>query len=132
MLKGLNHVTLAVSDLQRSLAFYVDVLGMTPLAEWNDGAYLSLGGLWFCLSVDAVAPAQDYSHLAFDIEPADFKVFRQRLADNGVPEWKENRSEGDSIYFLDPDGHKLEVHLGTLETRLKHLNEKPYDGLKWR
>ncbi len=131
MLKGLNHVTLAVSDLQRSLAFYVDVLGMTPHVKWDGGAYLSLGGLWFCLSVDAASPARDYSHLAFDIDEKDFGVFRQRLIDAGAPKWKENKSEGDSIYFLDPDGHKLEVHLGTLETRLKHLEENARDRLTW-
>ncbi len=45
MLKGLNHLTLAVSDLGRSIAFYQDTLGLTLNAQWDKGAYLSLDGL---------------------------------------------------------------------------------------
>lgn len=30
MLLGLNHLTLAVSEVERSFRFYVDVLGFTP------------------------------------------------------------------------------------------------------
>lgn len=50
MLTGLNHLTLAVRDLQRSLAFYRDVLQLNVEATWDNGAYLSLPGLWLCLS----------------------------------------------------------------------------------
>ncbi|GHL45122.1 hypothetical protein ECZU28_51170 [Escherichia coli] len=31
------------------------------------------------------------------------------LAQAGAEVWKDNRSEGASYYFLDPDGHKLEL-----------------------
>ena len=43
MLTGLNHLTLAVSDLDRSFEFYRHLLGFTPHARWQGGAYLSLG-----------------------------------------------------------------------------------------
>jgi len=52
MLAGLNHLTLAVTDLQRSVDFYVRVLGFRPRAQWDMGAYLELGDLWLCLSSD--------------------------------------------------------------------------------
>lgn len=118
MLRGLNRITLAVSDLDISLPFYVDLLGMTLHTRWDTGAYLSLGGLWFCLSKDKVAPSQDYSHIAFDIAEEDFPAFQAHLRESGVIEWKSNRSEGASLYFLDPDGNKLEVHVGDLHSRL--------------
>lgn len=43
MLTGLNHLTLAVSNLASSLNFYTQTLGFIPKAAWDHGAYLSLG-----------------------------------------------------------------------------------------
>ena len=47
-----------------------------------------------------------------------------------VPHWKHNRSEGASLYMLDPDGHTLEIHLGTLESRLAHYRATRPDGIQ--
>ncbi|WP_102794344.1 fosfomycin resistance glutathione transferase [Bowmanella denitrificans] len=131
MLKGLNHITVAVADLDRSLHFYLKVLGFSGHVRWDKGAYLSLGELWLCLSVDTPAPAQDYSHLAFTLAAEDFAAFRERLQQNNTPIWKDNHSEGASVYFLDPDGHKLEAHEGSLASRLQSLHKQPYSGLSW-
>lgn len=131
MLRGLNHITIAVSDLDRSVDFYTEVLGMRDHVRWDKGAYLSLGEVWFCLSYDNVKPSQDYSHIALDIAESDFSVFVKMLRDAGVIEWKQNSSEGLSVYFLDPDGNKLEAHTGSLQTRLDSLQEKAYSGLVW-
>ena len=40
---GLNHLTLAVADLDRAFDFYVEVLRCRPRARWARGAYLSAG-----------------------------------------------------------------------------------------
>lgn len=131
MLTGLNHITLAVNDLERSLTFYTQVLGFDPHVRWDGGAYLSLGDLWLCLSVDQACPGQDYSHIALDISEKDFNAFADRLRAEQVIEWKRNSSEGASLYILDPDGHKLEVHSGSLASRLESLISNPYSGLTW-
>ncbi|WP_325895199.1 fosfomycin resistance glutathione transferase [Grimontia sp. NTOU-MAR1] len=131
MLKGLNHITLAVSDLERSLAFYLDILGFQGHVRWDGGAYLSLGSLWLCLSIDEPCDKSDYSHIALDIEDKDFISFAMSVREKGVNEWKENRSEGNSLYLLDPDGHKLEIHAGSLQSRLDSLRKKPYLEQKW-
>lgn len=130
-LTSLNHITIAVSDLDRSLDFYTHILGFKAHVKWDKGAYLSLGDLWFCLSVDKVCPKSDYSHFAFSIEAADFEVFCSDPKKAGVPEWKKNKSEGQSMYILDPDGHKLEVHVGSLHSRLQTLRHNPYEGQGW-
>ncbi|MBC8945892.1 MULTISPECIES: fosfomycin resistance glutathione transferase [Xenorhabdus] len=131
MLTGLNHLTLAVSNLERSLDFYINLLGFTPHVRWQNGAYLSLGGLWFCLSCGETKPAQDYTHIAFNIADEHFSTFREKLLITGIKQWKENRSEGESIYLLDPDGHQLEIHVGSLASRLEALRQNPYTDLEW-
>ena len=134
MLGGFNHLTLAVTDLERSFAFYKDLLGFEPAAIWNTGAYLSLGELWLCLSLDskrADRAAPDYTHYAFDIAQDAFDAFRTRLLEAGVPEWRQNKSEGDSFYFLDPDGHQLEAHVGSLASRLAECRTAPYAGMRF-
>lgn len=129
MLTGLNHITLAVKDLEKSFTFYSSLLGFKPHAKWNRGAYLTLGELWLCLSCDDSKPAEDYSHIAFDIALENFSVFSRQLIDASVVQWKLNSSEGDSLYILDPDGHKLEIHAGSLKSRLESLRLYPYEEL---
>jgi catechol 2,3-dioxygenase-like lactoylglutathione lyase family enzyme len=131
-ISGLNHLTLAVADIGRSLTFYRDVLGCDVRAVWEDGAYLEAGTLWLCLSRDENArssPHPDYSHIAFSVSDADYAAMSERLTAECVI-WKDNKSEGASTYFLDPDGHKLEIHLGTLESRLSHYRANPSRGVR--
>lgn len=134
MLTGLNHLTLAVTDLPRSVSFYHDLLQLRLDATWDHGAYLSLPGLWLCLSLDPLrpsAPAAEYTHAAFTVGADDFAALAQRLRAAGVVEWRDNRSEGASFYFLDPDGHKLEAHVGDLASRLQACRAKPYAGMQF-
>lgn len=130
MLTGLNHLTIAVRDLSRSLHFYTEILGFRPAAQWATGAYLELGSLWLCLSVDETTTAAvDYTHYAFSIRQSEFAAFKACLRAHDVTEWKQNGSEGDSLYFLDPDGHKLEAHVGDLASRLQQCWRNPYENM---
>ncbi|WP_163575101.1 fosfomycin resistance glutathione transferase [Halomonas faecis] len=134
MITGINHVTLAVSDLPRAFAFYTEVLGLKPIAKWTSGAYLQAGDDWICLSLDAEtrnSPHPDYTHLAFSVPSLAFNDTAEAIRASNATIWKQNSSEGDSLYFLDPDGHKLEIHSGDLNSRLAALRERPYDGLEW-
>lgn len=123
-IRGVNHITLAISDLDTAVRFYRDVLGLSLRKRWSGGAYLEAGDFWICLSPDAATrstPHPDYTHLAFDVDDAAFDALAARLTETGARVWKDNRSEGRSHYFLDPDGHKLELHVGTLQTRLEAM-----------
>ena len=134
MLSGFNHLTLAVTDVPRSVSFYQDLLRLQLDATWDNGAYLSLPGLWLCLSLDplrSTAPAVDYTHYALTVDAADFTPLVECLRAAGIQEWRDNRSEGASFYFLDPDGHKLEVHVGDLASRLQACRAQPYAGMKF-
>lgn len=131
MLTGLNHLTLSCRNLDVSWHFYVTLLGFQPKVRWARGAYLSLGELWLCLSQGESIPAGDYSHIALGVAPDQFDACVNRLRQAGVREWQSNRSEGHSLYLLDPDDHQLEIHVGTLASRLAALSERPYPGLVW-
>ncbi|MFM2479119.1 fosfomycin resistance glutathione transferase [Celerinatantimonas sp. MCCC 1A17872] len=131
MITGLNHITLAVLELERSLHFYQHLLGFKGHVKWQNGAYLSAGDLWLCLSVDEPCPKTDYSHIALSVESGTFHQVCERLKAHPVVQWKNNSSEGESLYLLDPDGHKLEVHVGSLASRLNALKSHPYQGLEW-
>ena len=52
------------------------------------------------------------SHLAFSVDAEGFASLSEAIRLSGARFWKENRSEGPSLYFEDPDGHKLEIHVG--------------------
>lgn len=122
---GLNHVTLAVADVERSVSFYRDLLGCTLRAAWPDGAYLEAGSLWLCLSRDDQArssPHPDYTHVAFSVAEDDYAILSERVT-AACEIWRDDRSDGSSTYFLDPDGHKLEIHVGDLATRLAHYRQ---------
>lgn len=126
---GLNHITLAVSDLGRSQTFYVDLLGAVLRATSDKSAYLELGSVWLCLErADEITPRADDSHIAFSCEASDFERLSREISAQAHL-WKENGSEGASIYFLDPDGHRLELHQGDLDSRLAHYRRHPEKGV---
>jgi catechol 2,3-dioxygenase-like lactoylglutathione lyase family enzyme len=129
--KGLNHLTLSVTNLDSSLEFYCHLLGFKAEVRWNTGAYLSYGNCWLCLSLGEAKPSRDYTHFAFSFDSSAMSRIQQKNAFQAVKQWQVNSSEGDSLYIEDLDGHKLELHSGSLATRLKSLKAKPYDGLEW-
>ena len=132
MITGINHLTLSVADLERSFVFYRDILGLTPLCRWQHGAYFLAGADWVCLNLKhdyKVNPNPDYTHYAFSVHAKDFHSMKQLINASGATQFQDNVSEGNSIYFCDPDGHKLEIHLGDWQTR---LNEKKSDPGNWQ
>lgn len=128
MITGINHVTLAIKDVERSFRFYADVLQLRPLAKWSRGAYFLAGDSWLCLSFDEKTrrePHPDYTHMAFSV--SDFDQCSRRIERYGAVIWHRNETEGASLYFLDPDGHKLEIHDGDWRTRLRSMRESPWE-----
>ena len=134
MITGINHITLSVCDIEVSFVFYKDVLGFTPIQKSRNSAYLVAGETWISLIRDAHVrrePRQEYTHIAFNVRPEDFDKVISRLQAAGVQKWKENISEGDSFYFLDPNGHKLEIAVSNLQNRIEHGKQNWGDGIEW-
>lgn len=134
MITNINHITLAVKNIDESFAFYQNVLGLKPLVKWDKGAYFLVGDFWFCLNVDDNCKTDcGYTHYAFNVSKENFAVMAQKIIAFGAKVFKENSSEGDSLYFLDPDGHKLEIHVGNWQTRLndKKKNIGAWKNVEW-
>jgi catechol 2,3-dioxygenase-like lactoylglutathione lyase family enzyme len=125
---AVNHITFAVRDLERTFRFYVEVLRAKPVARWYKGAYVQAGGSWICLTLDEstrIGPLPEYTHVAFNVPQDGFAELVGRLREAGAVCWQENHSEGESYYFLDPDGHKLEIHTTGLKERVAALKARP-------
>jgi len=134
MLSGLNHITLAVRDANESFQFYTEVLLMRPVARWPKGAYLLVGETWIALHQDEntrTGALPEYTHVAFSVSPEDFDAIQSRIRNAGAAIWQENWTEGASLYFLDPNGHKLEIHASDLDARIRSAKASPWDGLEF-
>ena len=129
---GLNHLNLSVSNLEVSFNFYAQKLNFQPLAKWKRGAYFLAGDLWFTLSFNPnrlPLVGSDYTHYAFSVSQADLDYYRRNINRLNLELWQNNISEGDSLYILDPDNHKLELHIGNWKTRLKAIKKSPYEDM---
>ncbi|MBU6114653.1 FosB/FosD family fosfomycin resistance bacillithiol transferase [Mammaliicoccus lentus] len=131
MIQSINHVTYSVSDLKKAIVFYKDILKARILVESDNTAYFTIGDLWLALNEEKDIPRNEihysYTHMAFTINESEFDIWYQWLKDNNVSILKgRNRDLRDkkSIYFTDPDGHKLELHTGTLQDRLDFYKEE--------
>ncbi|PKL42296.1 MAG: glutathione transferase [Candidatus Riflebacteria bacterium HGW-Riflebacteria-1] len=134
MIRSINHITFAVKDLEKSFKFYIEVLGLKPVSKWKNGAYLKAGDTWLALNCDekvTTSVRNDYSHIAFTCLNTEFLELKTKLLNYGITEWSENKSEGESFYFTDPDGHKLEIHVGDLDSRLKDMRDSPWDTFEY-
>lgn len=123
-MRGLLELVLEVSDLDRSLAFYQDVLELPVVERWpapRVGAWLSIGrnavlGLWPPTSGGpgiAIAGSRGGSHVHFAIyvEPGTLDRWRDRINEEG---WQvhgpvEFAHGNRSIFINDPDGNVVEL-----------------------
>jgi catechol 2,3-dioxygenase len=120
----LGHVDLKVSDLERSVAFYRDVLGFS-VAERSDEASIAFlradgeGAFHLALtageSTGGAPPSAhhtglDYVALAYPDRRALAAAARALVA-AGVPvERLDDHGVGESLYTRDPDGNGLELY----------------------
>jgi catechol 2,3-dioxygenase-like lactoylglutathione lyase family enzyme len=110
----IHHVAINVSDVARSLPFYVEVLGLAPRSDRPDfavdGAWLSLGPSQVHL-VELPVPPVMGQHFAIGVEDLDDAITHLRSA--GVAVDGPHPIAGQRQAFLaDPDGNVIELQGG--------------------
>ena len=96
MINGINHITLAVKDVEKSFEFYKDILSLKPVAKCKNGAYFTAGDTWIALNQDSKvseAKRPDYVHIAFTCTSSDSQSLKSRLLDYGSVEWLKMTSQ---------------------------------------
>jgi catechol 2,3-dioxygenase-like lactoylglutathione lyase family enzyme len=119
-LQRIDHVALTVSNTESSVRWYKEVLG---LEEYFPGAWggvpvmIGKGGTCLALfrsSVDKPANVNVREnavmrHLAFRADRKNFEQAQIDLAGKGIKFEFQDHEISHSIYFNDPDGHKIEI-----------------------
>ncbi len=73
----------------------------------------------------------EYTHIGLNVAAKDLERFSYKIIESGATIWKQNTSEGLSLYFLDLNGHKLELHAGVLKTRIEATKKQPYEEMEF-
>lgn len=137
-IKGLSHVVLYVSDLEKMAAFYRDVLGLVRYHE-HPGRMVFLtpdpeiDDHQLALAKGREGDAKILAHIAWRVEtPADVKAFYEKFKAGGVPihhcvsHAYEEMGNTVSCYFLDPEGNRIEIYALVPERDEKRIN-RPLD-----
>lgn len=142
----IGHIHLTVSNLERSLKFYRDLLGFEITSFYGDAAvFLSAGGYHHHIGLntwageDASSPPPGHTgmyHFAI-LYPGRkelARVVRRLLTLNHPIEGASDHGVSESVYLLDPDGNGVELYAdksedkwpidseGHLQMTTKHLD----------
>jgi lactoylglutathione lyase len=123
-IKGICHFGLSVADLDESIRFYTEVLGLEMSERREKDAFFNIGGddvmaliqypggpERFDAEMRPKNRGKAFTHFGLTAESvAAVFEFQEQLRLTGVKIVKEayERWDGASVYFLDPNGYTLE------------------------
>jgi len=121
--RGVHHLALLCSDVEQTIRFYQDVLGFPLIELFENRDYegsthfffdIGHGNLlaFFDFPGLGLEPYQEvlggFHHLAISVTPEQYDAAAERLAAAGV-DFVGPESVSESMYFMDPDGTRLEL-----------------------
>lgn len=103
---GIDHVSILVSDVERSAAFYKNLFGLTVLSEDKEHGILRLGSKHVIISIRKEKPYGTVDHFGVRVENFNKDAVTRTLQQHGLkPE--ENWQYG--YYLEDPDGVNVQL-----------------------
>jgi len=130
-----GHIHLTVADLERSVAFYRDLLGFEISARYGDSAvFLSAGGYHHHIGLNTWAgkgarPAPrghtGMYHVAFlyPSRSALAKVLQKLIKANYPLDGSADHGVSEAIYLQDPDGNGVELYVDRPRSEWKVGND---------
>ena len=121
MVKKLLHTRYRVTDLEKTVSFYKDVLGLTEVSRHTSGrgsqlVFFKAPGSEELIEIckyDESGPVMvgpDLTHLAFEVD--SLKEFEKHLASMGIKysDGPHIKPDGGGIAFIDaPEGYEIEL-----------------------
>ena len=119
-IRNLDHVVVRVSDVDRSLAFYCEILGCSEERRVERIGLVQLrAGSCMIDLIDAKdnsppVGAENMDHFAVRLESFNEAEIRSFLTEHGIASGEATsrygaEGDGPSIYIEDPDGNKVEL-----------------------
>ena len=106
--QGIEEIVFEVHDLERSISFYRDVIGLPLLSRNSQEAWFSVGRQTLALFTrERVGSGQ---HFAFRLATEDGEKARRHLIAQGFQPERRQLEGGESLYVKDPDGNKIELY----------------------
>ena len=106
--KQLNHVTLFVQDVQKSVAFYQNLFGMPVLTPQDPGINLKTGS-GFLGIYPAQGRATGINHVCLGLEKFDADAVVKKLKDRRLDASIRLRGDTKELYFTDPDNVRVQL-----------------------
>jgi catechol 2,3-dioxygenase-like lactoylglutathione lyase family enzyme len=119
--RGLHHVAVLCSDVERTVGFYQDLLEFPLTDIFENRDYQGSNHFFFDIGNGNLLAFFDFPgldlgpyaevlgglhHIAISVEPAKWERLKGKLDAAGVPYQMES---GTSVYFRDPDGTRVEL-----------------------
>jgi catechol 2,3-dioxygenase-like lactoylglutathione lyase family enzyme len=119
-LEGLDHVALAVRDVERAADWYVDVLGFerrypgmwdgVPVFVARDKTAIALFPAGSDHANQSLSrKTHGMLHLALRANRKNFVAAQRDLTSRGIAFHFQDHEISHSIYFRDPDGYEIEI-----------------------
>ena len=102
----IDHMSIQVSDLPRSIAFYEKIFGMTVLSEDKPNEIVRLGVGKVLVSLHHKSPTGLVDHFAIGVEKFNKEAVTRQLKERGAnPE--DNLDAG--FHIIDPEGISVQI-----------------------